>query len=170
MPNFNQNFFTLFELPESYDINLSLLTERYHALQKTTHPDRFANAGDQEQRLALQYSAHINHAFETLRSPVTRAKHLLSLQGITFNDEQTIDDDPEFLLQQLDLRERLASVQEQSDPQHTLDQLAAECQQLIEQYGDTFSDFFAQKDYHTACIAVAKLQFLVKLAEQVKIS
>ena len=58
-PPFQQDYFTLFGLPPQYAIDLAALTARYHELQRTAHPDRFAGAADQERRLSAQYAAWI---------------------------------------------------------------------------------------------------------------
>ena len=38
-----RNYFELFGLPVSFEVNKSLLTERYRDLQRAVHPDKFAN-------------------------------------------------------------------------------------------------------------------------------
>ncbi|WP_435338056.1 hypothetical protein, partial [Acinetobacter sp. LH3_13] len=39
------------------------------------HPDRFADASEREQRLALEQSASLNEAYQTLKSPTKRARY-----------------------------------------------------------------------------------------------
>ena len=46
-----QNYFELFDLPTSYDVDISELSTRYRMLQAAVHPDKFANASDLEKRL-----------------------------------------------------------------------------------------------------------------------
>ena len=54
MLDFSKNYFALFELPEHYDLDTADLAERYRELQRVVHPDRYANASEQERRLAVQ--------------------------------------------------------------------------------------------------------------------
>ena len=56
-------------------------------LQGEVHPDRYAAAGETEQRLALQSSARVNEAYQALKDPVARAQYLLSLHGVDAFDE-----------------------------------------------------------------------------------
>jgi len=44
------NFFTLLNLPETFEIDLEKLDQNYQNIQKEIHPDRFA-ASDDEARL-----------------------------------------------------------------------------------------------------------------------
>ncbi|MDZ4262005.1 MAG: Fe-S protein assembly co-chaperone HscB, partial [Pseudomonadota bacterium] len=108
--DFHQNYFELFGLPVSYDLDDNALTERYRDLQKVFHPDHFASASDQERRLSLQQAAQINSAYDTLRDPLARARYLLTLQGLEYNDESSTIRDMEFLEEQMELRERLADI------------------------------------------------------------
>ena len=66
------NFFELFELPVSYDVDLAKIQQRYMEWQKQVHPDKFANASDQEKSLSMQQTSWLNEAKTTLESPVLR--------------------------------------------------------------------------------------------------
>ena len=72
----------MFGLPVNYQVDLSLLADRYRSMQRKFHPDRYASKPAQEQRLAVQYAAVINQAYTELSSPLLRAQYLLSLQNM----------------------------------------------------------------------------------------
>jgi len=76
----SSNFFELFELPVSYDVELNQIQKKYMELQKQVHPDRFANASDAEKRLSMQQTSWLNEAQATLKNPVSRATYLLKLK------------------------------------------------------------------------------------------
>ena len=46
--------FALFELQPSFNLDLDQLATRYRELARGVHPDRFADASEREQRLALE--------------------------------------------------------------------------------------------------------------------
>ncbi|MGD8936145.1 MAG: Fe-S protein assembly co-chaperone HscB, partial [Thiogranum sp.] len=102
-----QNYFQLFSLPERYRLERAELDARYRDLQRRVHPDRFASAGDQERRASMQQAAQINEAFETLKDPLRRGRYLLELRGVPVEERQGSHHDPEFLMQQIELREAL---------------------------------------------------------------
>jgi molecular chaperone HscB len=71
----------LFELQPSFNLDLDQLATRYRELARGVHPDRFADASEREQRLALEQSASLNEAYQTLKSPPKRARYLLAMNG-----------------------------------------------------------------------------------------
>ena len=79
--DFNADHFILFGLPRSYRLDPLVLDKRYREIQSEVHPDRFAQAGDSERRLSLQWATRVNEAYQTLRKPLPRAQYLLSLSG-----------------------------------------------------------------------------------------
>jgi molecular chaperone HscB len=166
--DFNQDFFSLFQLPERYDVDLEQLQCRYRELLREVHPDRFAAATDGERRLAMQFSTRINEALETLKSPVSRAHYLLSLRDINIDPQQTIANDPAFLMHQMSLREQLMDLRGESDPESALDDLTSELEDLISHQCAAFKASYARQDYEEAKVEVAKMQFLFKLEEEVE--
>ena len=104
------NYFQLFGLEVKFSVNTKQLSEVYQALQKKVHPDRFAHASSQEQMLAVQKSAMINDAYQTLKNPLKRADYILKLRGTEMPSEQASFSDNSFLMRQMELREMLAEV------------------------------------------------------------
>src|SRR5690242_14071780 len=109
MLDFSRNHYALFDLPERFRVDDAALDAAYRRLQSEVHPDRYAQAGDADRRLALQASARVNEAYRTLREPVTRAEYLLSLHGIDPRDETDTRLPLEFLERQLERREQAAA-------------------------------------------------------------
>lgn len=99
--------YELFGLPETYVLDETLLAERHLAAMQKVHPDRFADRSAAERRVAEQWSAVINEAFETLKSPVKRAVWLAKKRGAEVETEGQVRMPADFLMKQLDWRERL---------------------------------------------------------------
>lgn len=164
-----QNFFQLFDLPESYEIDQADLSSRFRELQKVVHPDRFASGSDQERRLAMQQATRINEAYETLKQPVSRARYLLQINGIEMNDETDTSVDPMFLMEQMELREALSEIPERADPEAALDKLMQQVNSLQKNIIADLSQCFSQKDeasLNNALASVRKLQFVNKLRQE----
>ncbi len=85
------DFFSLFELPRGFRLNLSELDSRYRDVQAQVHPDRFAHASETERRLSMQWATHANEAYQTLKKPLERAKYLLHLAGHDIQAENNTD-------------------------------------------------------------------------------
>lgn len=114
------NYFQLFNITPSFELDLNELSSSYQALQKTAHPDNFAHTSEQEQRLAVQKSAQINDAYQTLKSPLKRAEYMLIERGVDMPDEQQTFADTGFLMHQMELREMLEDIQSSSNPEAAL--------------------------------------------------
>lgn len=82
------DYFTLFGLPARYQLDTQALSLRFQDLQRQYHPDKFASGSQAEQLAAVQQSATINQAWQTLRHPLMRAEYLLSLHGFDLASEQ----------------------------------------------------------------------------------
>ncbi|KOR29734.1 hypothetical protein TI04_07910 [Achromatium sp. WMS2] len=167
MLNFTKNYFQLFELPEIFDIDQTILTQRYLNLQQAIHPDKYANASDQERRLAVQQSGLLNEALRILKHPVTRANYLLSIRGIAMDIQQNTINDHEFLLQQMQLQEDLTEITTQSDPYPAIAELKAKTRQQIDKWIKVFKQTIDQGELLAARDAVYKLEFLQRFMNSV---
>lgn len=98
--------YELFGLPETFSLDGALLAERHRSAMLKVHPDRFADRSAVERRVAEQWSAIINEAYETLRTPVKRAVWLAEKRGVPVDGDGRTRLAPEFLMEQLDWRER----------------------------------------------------------------
>ncbi len=165
-----QTYFELFGLEPGFELDLEDLAARYRDLQRAVHPDRFANATDQERRLSVQQAAQINEAYQTLRSPLSRARYLLQLQGIALDDTDTAMD-PMFLMEQMELRESLAGVRGQADPFAALMTLRDSVEQKEKDYIESLAAAFSggeQAAMEEARETARKLQFMEKLLSELE--
>jgi molecular chaperone HscB len=157
------DFFTLLGLEKSYDIDQAALTASYRQLQRSVHPDRFAGGDERQRLLAVQKSAQINEAYETLRSATRRAAYMLKLAGHAVDTSATTFQDPEFLMQQMQLREELSDLHDAEDPEQALDRFYADVDNALTSQRQEFQGFYELGDYDAAKSSYAKLQFLEKL-------
>src|SRR5687767_1803359 len=102
-----QNHFELFGLSPAFAVESEALERSYREIQSKVHPDRFAHAGDAERRASLQWTTRVNESFQVLKNPVSRARHLLELHGVDVAFETNTAMPREFLMQQMELREKL---------------------------------------------------------------
>ena len=159
--------FDLFGLAPAYALETDALERSYHEIQSRVHPDRFAHAGDAERRASLQWTTRVNEAFQILKNPVTRAKHLLELHGVDVAFETNTAMPSEFLMQQMELRETLEEATAKKDSAR-LDSLRKDLGKsrlsLQQQIAEAID---AKKDYAAAAGLVRKLQFLDRLDEEI---
>ena len=106
-----QNFFELFNIEISVDINKSDLDEKVKILQNNFHPDKFTNGSDFEKRLALQISSYINDGYKILGDIVLRVEYILKINNFN-KDESTTINDIDFLQEQIMYNELNESLKE----------------------------------------------------------
>ncbi|RTZ62691.1 MAG: Fe-S protein assembly co-chaperone HscB [Aquificaceae bacterium] len=166
--DFKQNFFELFSLPVQYSLDKQLLAKNFRTLQTEYHPDRFANGNEQERRIAVQSTGYINEANETLKSPRLRARYLLTLHQVDFDDERDTTHDMHFLMDQMEKREALESAAQSADPLDAVDTIAKQVKQEQDEIEAAFAKHLAEKNLVEAKEAVLKMKFYERLANEVK--
>ncbi len=168
------NYFSLLGLPVSFVIDKNKLTSNYHDIQKSIHPDNFANATALERRLSVQKAAQINDALQTLKNPLQRSIYLLSLYDIELGENNN-SVDPAFLMEQMELRENLSQVSDMADPLAELDIILDDVKSRIKQINSDLEILFQQlllneqKDdelLKKTSAQVLKMQFLNRLQEE----
>jgi molecular chaperone HscB len=162
-----QNYFSLFDLEPAFDLDLNILSQRYRVIQSQIHPDKFSGGSDQSQRLALQYASRVNEALHCLKDPLERAKYLLTLKGVTINLDTQSHVDSEFLMTQIELREQLAGLASQLNPESGIQSLNHKIDQKIADLSSAFVGAYHLNENQLALDAVVKWQFLVKLRRDV---
>jgi molecular chaperone HscB len=80
-------------------LNLSVddIQQRYYALSRELHPDRFMQKPEAERQRALDMSSALNDAYRTLKDPIKRAQYLLTLEGFDIGEQRSKDVPPELL-------------------------------------------------------------------------
>ncbi|NTS75455.1 co-chaperone HscB [Catenovulum sp. SM1970] len=163
------NYFELFDCPVSFDLDKSELTQRYHSLQKQCHPDKHANASEQEKLAIVQKAAQINDAFDTLKTPIKRAEYMLQLRGIDMQHETKTLQDPMFLMQQMEYRERLEDIKTSDNALDELmafeDDVATERKAMLKQLQTQIEQLTEQADL-AAADQIRKLKFIEKLQQE----
>ena len=162
----SQDYFTCYSLPRTVEIDLGVLRQSHRVLQQQYHPDRFVGFGEAQERLAVQTTAYLNQAFATLSAPLRRGIYLLQLLGMDPMAPTNTQMPMDFLLQQIELREGIEELSRVPDPEPAITALARELQAQAEQLEVDFSQSFAADNYLSAETAVRKLQFIVKLQQQ----
>jgi molecular chaperone HscB len=161
------NHFDLFGLAPAYALETDALERSYREIQSRVHPDRFAHAGDAERRASLQWTTRVNEAYRTLKDPVQRAKHLLELHGVDLAFETNTAMPPDFLMQQMELRESVEDAVKRKDADG-LDKLRKNLGKERQALEKTIAEAIdAKKDYAAATGLVRKLQFLDKLDTEI---
>jgi molecular chaperone HscB len=110
LTSLHMNYFDFFQLPVRLQTDTQVLRARYIEKSKQLHPDYFTNASPAEQEEAERQTALNNKAYQTLVNPDTRLRHVLELNGL-LQEDQSYQMPPDFLMEVMDLNERLMSLE-----------------------------------------------------------
>lgn len=161
--NFSSDFFAVFSISPSWDVDIDDLGVRYRKLQQEFHPDRYATKSDTEKRVAVQAASFINQAFDTLKSPLKRAQYLLTLEDIDIDQETHITSDAGFLMRQIELRETLSEISNKENYWQNIETLRADVESTYYELQAEFKHQYESELFDDAFNAVAKMQFFTKL-------
>lgn len=149
----SMNYFELFELPVSLQVDKAELNKRYIAVQKKYHPDFFTQANEQEQRDALEQSSLANKGLKILQQPDELIHYVLELKGlVTAGEKYSLP--PDFLMEMMELNEQLTADNTAAARQEieNLEQaLWKPVQSIVENYQDarvSEADLLLLKEYY----------------------
>lgn len=162
-----QNYFSLFQLPQQFNIDLALLNTNYRVIQTASHPDRFVTATSAEKLSSMQLATTANAAYQTLKNPANRATYLIQLQNIDAVAETNTVMSAAFLMQQMEWREALEDAKQAKDI-HALNTLLTEMRVEAAALQTDLTDLFDKKqDVTAATDSTRKLIFIDKVCADV---
>ena len=118
------NYFSFFDIKESFFIDLSDLKKRYYQKSRELHPDFHTSDQDANQEEILRLSAYNNDAYNTLKDENDRMEYILRLHD-KLGDEGSNKLDQDFLMEMMDINEALMELQMDPD-ENTKSKLIAE--------------------------------------------
>lgn len=164
----SKDYFDLFGLPATYQIDISALTKRYKELQHTIHPDKFVSASENDKGLSIRLTAHVNDAYETLKDPLIRARYLLQARGVDMDEEKS-NLSPEFLGEQLEMREQLEEIHDSETPLDDMVSIRNTIEKRINHLKDRLQELFTANT--ASALEQAKslyyeMQFMFRLQDE----
>ena len=162
-----QNYFSLFQLKQQFNIDLYTLEANFRKIQSESHPDRFVTCTSAEKLQSMQTATLANEAYLTLKNPANRAKYLLDLQGINAIAATNTNMPADFLMQQMEWREAMENAK-LSKNIGDLEQLLAEMQNDAKNLQTELTEYFdVAQDYLAATDATRKLIFIDKVCADI---
>ncbi len=163
--NLQSNDFELFGLAPRFGQDRAAIDTRWKDLQREAHPDKFSMQGAVAQRLAMQWSARINEAYQRLKDPLKRAAYLCELHGEPVNAENNTAMPASFLMQQMQWREELEEAHGEAELDRLFSQVSSARQALVQQCEHLIDQL---QDYRQAVQQVRALMFVERFAADVQ--
>lgn len=165
--DFSKNYFELFGFDIAFDIDASLLASRWQDLQRQLHPDNFVSASEPERRFSMQAASFVNEANKVLGSPLARAGYLLLLDGVDLDTETDTHMAPEFLMDQMELREEIESIPAASDGYAKINSIRKMLTDREADISERFSTAYSSSNFAQAREHARQWQFIDKLKREV---
>ena len=165
--DYQQDHFTLFGLSRRFSLDIPQLDTLWRAAAAQVHPDRFASASDAEKRVALMAATRVNEAYQTLKSPLSRARYLLSLHGVDTAEETNTSMPVAFLMTQMEWRESIEDARRAGDIE-ALEKLSRSLRNDVHEQEAVLGNAIDEaQDFDSAALMVRKLRFLEKLDQEI---
>ena len=164
---FGKNYFEIFDVAQTYDVDQKGLLERYLGLQRKFHPDRYIASSEAEKRINMQWVAEINLAFETLSDDLKRSIYLLNLNGHELEENPTLDKG--ILLKQIELREDLEEIKRDVNDELALTEFKKETKKELESLNFQLKAAFSNGDSESIKNLIYEQQFLSKLIGEMEL-
>lgn len=162
--NLQSTDFELFDVPEQFAQNRTVLDARWKQLQREAHPDKFAAQGAAAQRVAMQWSVRINEAYQRLKEPLRRASYLCELNGVPINPETNTAMPSAFLMQQMTWREAL----DEAETIEEMNEIAVMSQKKMDEQLSKVEQFLdVDRNFAAAAQQVRGLMFTERFASEV---
>ncbi len=143
------NYFELFEIPLSLNVDKSKLAKKYFELQKQYHPDFYTQSDEAEQQEVLEKSSAINKGLKIFQNKDSTIKYVLQLKGLLEEDEK-YPLPPDFLMEVMELNENLGPDSITAIAAFE-DDIYSSVHTIIEQYDDATvseADLLKVKEYY----------------------
>lgn len=109
------NYFEFYGIPESFNVDESVVKRKFYELSKSYHPDFYINHSDEKQQEILELSTVNNKAYQVLSSPIKRLEYILKLHGHAIEGEK-YQLPQEFLMEMMEVNEALMELEFEPDP------------------------------------------------------
>ncbi len=160
-----KNYFTLFDLPYQFLIDVNSLKNSWHILMSRIHPDLYAMSSNLVKQESIMLSSYVNEAYRQLKDPILRAQYLCKQAGVNLDMNKSHILDQNFLLQQIKWQEMLRN--SKKDPE-ILIQLKNELKIAQESMYILISNLLDNnKDYTQAAYKLIEWIFIEKLSNKV---
>ncbi len=152
------NHFNIFGETVNYVIDKKSLEGSYKELQKSIHPDKYANSPQYKQMESL--SSYINKAYNTLKDDYKRSVYLLKIKGIYITENDKLKN-KEHLNEIIEINEK---VQEEI---YNLMSLKEDVKEKIEEIKYDFNEAFKNEDYDNAKQYCILLSYYINIDHEI---
>ncbi|CDU17602.1 chaperone, putative [Plasmodium yoelii] len=154
------NFFELFDIEPTYDIDKNILKKKFNDIQKIYHPDR--NSQNPEMEKVNEVSSYINNAYKTLLNDIDRAIYIMDKKyNYKIHEEENLEDE-QFLFEIVEINEEI------NNPDANIVELAKKYKDKYQDHVEKIKLYFKQKDFDNVINALKRLKFINRILDRLQ--
>ena len=134
------NYFELYDLQVSFNIDGNLLKKKFYELSKRYHPDFYVNESEEKQEEILQLSTQTNKGYQTLSDKQKLVAYILSMSKL-LDDSDKYQLPQDFLMEMMEVNEALMELNTKPNTEIL--------EQISSQIRDMEDNLSKELDYHT---------------------
>ncbi|XP_008852370.1 iron-sulfur cluster co-chaperone protein HscB isoform X2 [Nannospalax galili] len=165
-PDPTRDYFSLMDCNRSFSVDIGKLQHRYQQLQRLVHPDFFSQKSQTEKDFSEKHSTLVNDAYKTLQAPLSRGLYLLKLQGIEIRESTDYETDSQFLMEIMEINEKLAETQNEA----AMEEIESTVRAKQKEFTDNVNSAFEQGDFEKAKEILTKMKYFSNLEEKIKLN
>jgi molecular chaperone HscB len=137
------NYFELYNLPQSFELDTALVRKKFYELSKRFHPDFYVNESQEKQDEILELSTLNNKAYQVLSDPLKRIEYILSIHNMLADGDKHVLPQS-FLMDMMDVNEALMEMEFDPDElklaelKEQIDGMEKSLFEELKQYTDEF--------------------------------
>ncbi|XP_051017702.1 iron-sulfur cluster co-chaperone protein HscB isoform X1 [Acomys russatus] len=165
-PDPARDYFSLMHCNRSFRVDTTKLQHRYQQLQRLVHPDFFSQKSQTEKHFSETHSTLVNDAYKTLQAPLSRGLYLLKLQGIEIPEGTDCGADSQFLVEIMEINEKLADAQSEA----AMEEIESTVRAKQKEFTDSVNRAFEQGDFEKAKEILTKMKYFSNIEEKIKLN
>ncbi|XP_008852372.1 iron-sulfur cluster co-chaperone protein HscB isoform X4 [Nannospalax galili] len=119
-----------------------------------------------EKDFSEKHSTLVNDAYKTLQAPLSRGLYLLKLQGIEIRESTDYETDSQFLMEIMEINEKLAETQNEA----AMEEIESTVRAKQKEFTDNVNSAFEQGDFEKAKEILTKMKYFSNLEEKIKLN
>ncbi|KAL9188665.1 hypothetical protein ACHAXT_007043 [Thalassiosira profunda] len=157
------DYFSVLGVDRSFTLSSDELKSKYKRLMTEFHPDRHASSSIEEKSYNASLAAKVTRAYGVIENPLSRALHLLELNGAAIEESDSAIVDGSLLMEVMEIREAIedASTDEELRPILKL------CQEKQSELCAELAGAFREERIDDAKALAAKLQYWNRIEETI---
>ncbi|TFK41153.1 hypothetical protein BDQ12DRAFT_646959 [Crucibulum laeve] len=150
--------------PNPFVVDIPTLKKHFREAQSVCHPDSWVSKGNDKQQVAEALSARVNHAYQTLLNPLSRAEYILGHNHLPMSESDQVDD-MEFMADIMEAREIIEDTEDIDEVTRMMEDTDSRMKQTVKEI-ESLVEKHSWSELKAAAIRLRYLEGIERAAKQ----